>query len=206
MRGSDAASTTTGPAARAVSELAPNVRSSLVPGPRAPTSKASGGGLRRHEQPSGPEYSAGDLLSVSTWGRRFALPIGAVAEVLPLVAIEPILGCAASVVGLIRLGGQSIAVHDLGILLGIEAIGIYTLDTVMVVIEAGNGGRIAVVVDAEVGFITAHEVKIEEPLPAQFTAAPIRGVAVIGTRQLSVLDPDGLVAATRRSTRLDRSG
>lgn len=143
---------------------------------------------------------------MSTWGRPFAVPVGAVAEVFPLVAVEPILGAAISVVGLIRLAGRSIPVHDLGILLGIGATATYTLDTVMVVIEAEDGRQVAITVDPEVSFITADEITVEESLPAHFTQAPIRGVAVIGTRQLSVLDPDGLFAATDISTRPDRSG
>lgn len=193
-----------------MSELAAGVASSTtLPNPREATSGDAGSSVRdRPDRPSTPtpEHAPGDLLCVSTWGRPFAVPVDAVAEVFPLVAVEPILGSATSVVGLIRMGGRSIPVHDLGILLGVEATGFYTLDTVMVVIEADRGRRMVIVVDPEVSFMTANEINTEEPLPTHFTQAPIRGVAVIGMRQLSVLDADALLASTDGSSHPDRPG
>jgi len=62
---------------------------------------------------AGPEGSALQLVVFDLEGQRYALPLGAVDRVLPMVAVSPLPKAPAIALGVINLHGQALPVLDI---------------------------------------------------------------------------------------------
>jgi purine-binding chemotaxis protein CheW len=71
------------------------------------------------QQQRGPEQAAPEWIVVAVSGRRVALPIGRVREVLPSRPLTRFPGAARPVCGLIGVRGRVVTVVDLGLALGL---------------------------------------------------------------------------------------
>jgi purine-binding chemotaxis protein CheW len=118
-------------------------------------------------------------------GRRLALPIARVIEVLRMVAITPLPDSPDWVAGVINVRGDIVPVIDLRTRLGVEARG-YGLDTPILLVSA-CGRRMAVVPDAAVEVRDVPSADLEDPDDLVGDEHPISHIARIEGRVVPVL-------------------
>lgn len=120
---------------------------------------------------------------------RYALPLGAVREVLvPPESMSRVPKAPAGVRGVMNLRGRVVTVLELGPLLGLAPIGVGLNKLVLL-----DRGR------RDLGLLVSEVEGIEEieklgPAPGS-QAASVQGVARIGARAVTVLSPEGVDAA-----------
>lgn len=115
------------------------------------------------------------ILLVRVGGELFGLPVGAVAEIVPVTGISRLEKAPLPVRGSVNLRGGAVVVVDLGLRLGLAAVDV--IDSRLVVVRS-RGRRIALLVDAVEQLVEVDASSIE-PLPEAArtpSSSCIRGV------------------------------
>ena len=137
------------------------------------------------------ENSTSQQLVVFSLGtEEYALPIGAVHEIIRYIEPRSVASDVAWVRGVIGLRGKIIPVFDLAARLELAGTGI---EPGKIVILATGGGQVGVMVDEVEEVLTLESGQLED-VP---TANPdtVEAIAKIGDRLVILLNPEGLFAA-----------
>ena len=126
---------------------------------------------------------ARSFLVVRVGDHRCGLPVEAVVEIHPAVALTPLPDAPEVIVGLVNRRGSALPVLSLRRRLGLPLPALQSSDCLVVLTLPY--GPVALLVDAAVDMLTIAADDISENTPASAQAAYTRGVAVL---------PDGLMA------------
>ncbi len=124
-------------------------------------------------------------------GERYALPLGAVREVvLPQPPFARVPRSSDAVRGVMNLRGRVVAVVDLAALVGLAPQPLQPLAGQVLILEHGRRA---------LGFLIGGVVGVEAIAPPEEEAAGlVRGVAQAGTGAVTVLAPDALASEAAR--------
>jgi purine-binding chemotaxis protein CheW len=138
------------------------------------------------------EFPSQQLVVFSLGGEEYALPIGAVHEIIRYTEPRSVASDQPWIHGVIGLRGKIIPIYDLAARMGLSApkeeLG------KIVIIETGTGQAGVVVGDVE-EVLTVTEDQLEA-VPTTGNAA-IQSIAKIGDRLVVLLDPEGLFTSAR---------
>jgi purine-binding chemotaxis protein CheW len=133
------------------------------------------------------EFTSHQLVVFSLGGEEYALPIGAVHEIIRYTEPRSVASDQPWIHGVIGLRGKIIPIYDLAARMGLpapqEQLG------KIVIVETGTGQAGVVVGDVE-EVLTVTEDRLEA-IPTAANAA-IQSIAKIGDRLVVLLDPEGL--------------
>ena len=136
------------------------------------------------------DFTSHQLVVFSLGGEEYALPIGAVHEIIRYTEPRSVASDQPWIHGVIGLRGKIIPSYDLAARMGLpapkEELG------KIVIVETGTGQAGVVVGDVE-EVLTVTEDQLEN-VPTAGNAA-IRSIAKIGDRLVVLLDPEGLFTA-----------
>lgn len=155
--------------------------------------------------------SSGDVMLVRLAGASYAVPVGAVREIVRLPPITRVPGLPAFVAGLANVRGRVLAVIDLRPLLRLEAprggrlvildgTGAAVGSAVAVSPAAGGRAIVGLVVDAAMNLVQLPSSGLE-PLPPGVSAEAavvLDGMTVIDGDPVAVLSPAGLLGLRAR--------
>ncbi|WP_091737343.1 chemotaxis protein CheW [Phenylobacterium immobile] len=125
----------------------------------------------------------------------FALPAAAVAEILPLAILDRPVGSPAVLAGFLNLGGEPLAVADLGALVG-QAGKDDPQDVYRHILHLAEGG-LGLLVDRVTDLTTTAD-SASAAAPAESVNGLITARLTIGGRMVSLLDPQGLLLEEER--------
>jgi purine-binding chemotaxis protein CheW len=138
------------------------------------------------------DFTSHQLVVFSLGGEEYALPIGAVHEIIRFTEPRSVASDQPWIRGVIGLRGKIIPIYDLAARMGLpapqEELG------KIVIVETGTGQAGVVVGDVE-EVLTVGEEQLED-IPLTGNAA-ISAIAKIGDRLVILLDPEGLFASKR---------
>ena len=129
------------------------------------------------------------LVVFSLGSEEYALPIGAVHEIIGYAEPRTVASSVPWIRGVIGLRGKIIPVYDLAARLGLAEAG---TQPGKIVIVTAAGGQAGVMVDDVEEVLTVGAELIED-VPAA-TAEAIDAIAKLGDRLVVLLDPEGLFA------------
>jgi purine-binding chemotaxis protein CheW len=129
------------------------------------------------------------LVVFSLGSEEYALPIGAVHEIIRYAEPRAVASSVPWIRGVIGLRGKIIPVYDLAARLGLAVAG---PQPGKIVIASAAGGQAGVMVDDVEEVLTVGEEQLED-VPAA-TAEAIAAIARLGDRLVVLLDPEGLFA------------
>ena len=138
------------------------------------------------------EFTSHQLVVFSLGGEEYALPIGAVHEIIRFTEPRSVASDQPWIRGVIGLRGKIIPIYDLAASMGLPAPEEELGKIVIVETCAGQAG--VVVGDVE-EVLTVGEEQLED-IPTAGNAA-IRSIAKIGDRLVILLDPEGLFAPAK---------
>lgn len=135
-----------------------------------------------------------DLLTVSVAGASFAIPLADVVEVLPAARTESLPGAPASVMGVLDLRGELVAVLDAHRCLGHDAPPLRPRDR-FVVLRSG-GSRRALRVDHAEGLVTVGRADVAMASSVAPEVVSGAGIARLPDGLLVVHDPERFLSVS----------
>ena len=130
------------------------------------------------------------LVVFSLGNEEYALPIGAVHEIIRFTEPRMVASDAAWIRGVIGLRGKIIAIFDVAGRMGLEAV---STEPKIVIVETGTG-QVGVMVGEVEEVLTLSSDQLED-VPTASTDS-IDAIAKIGDRLVILLNPEGLFART----------
>jgi purine-binding chemotaxis protein CheW len=125
------------------------------------------------------------LLEFACLGHRFAVPVGAVARILPCAQPALLPGAPAVVIGALALGGEVLVLVDAARRFGLGQTRLAPDQRIVVV--PVRGFLLGIVSDDDIG-VTEREAGT--PLPAHYTGDSVAGMVVAGDGLRVLLDPE----------------
>ncbi len=116
-------------------------------------------------------------------GQDYAVPVGAVVEVLRLVALTPLPDAPEWMLGMLNLRGRGVPVLDLRRKLGLTPVE-FGLDAAIVVVE-DSGRTVGLVVDEVAEVVDIADNSLEPPTGS---GKGLKAITHLGTRTILVLD------------------
>jgi purine-binding chemotaxis protein CheW len=133
------------------------------------------------------EHRSQQLVVFSLGSEEYALPIGAVHEIIRYTEPRMVASTAAWIRGVIGLRGKIIPIFDLAARMELDGAG--SKPGKIVIVESGTG-QVGVMVDEVEEVLTVSSDQLEGA-PA---SAAVEAIAKIGDRLVVLLDPEGLFA------------
>lgn len=163
------------------------------------------GGTRGEPRERAVPFACSSFLGFSLSGRRHAVPMEAVSELLYLPLLQPTEGNTGALLGYSNLRGESIPVLDLALLLGLPERRISSGDVLLVFSSKGGlRGLMAEEVEDLLEFDEAELRKPKEDPGAEDRPPFVRALARKGERLYHLLDLEALEAAARTQDKDDR--
>lgn len=137
-----------------------------------------------------PVASQRTMLTFAFCSQVFAAEVSQIREILDMRPVSVLPNAPPALRGLIDLRGESIAIVDLSVQLGLPSEA--GADSRMIVFELGSGGRsnIGVIVDRVLGVVDVSDDAIE-PVPQTlpgWSSQGVTGIVRIGERQVVLID------------------
>lgn len=161
----------------------PGFRGELIPASKPPAPSAAVGPL--------------EMLCFRAHGQEYGLPLLCIQEIRRYQAATPLPGQAASVLGVLDLRGQVIALYDLRQLLNLPAAGDEDAELRAVVVLVQGEHRIGLLVDEVLDVLAATPPMLHAlpAMPSQSAHQHLRGMVTTGERHVLLLDPGAWLAA-----------
>jgi purine-binding chemotaxis protein CheW len=139
-----------------------------------------------------PDITSQQLVVFSLGSEEYALPIGAVHEIIRFTEPRTVASDAPWIRGVIGLRGKIIPIFDLASRMGLVAT--ESESCKIVIVETGTGSQAGVVVGDVEEVLTVTSEQLEDVPTAD--GETIEAIAKIGDRLVILLNPDGLIART----------
>jgi purine-binding chemotaxis protein CheW len=138
--------------------------------------------------------AAAELLLFRVGAETFGVPLASAEEALESLAVEPLPGMPAGMLGVAQLRGAMLRVYAAEPLLGVAP----DAHAQVTLIVRGRTGRVGLIVD-DVEDVLVTDLSMLRPVPGAGGADPVlRGVMPHGDGLVAVCDPDAIVRACLR--------